>query len=527
MKLTFTTSLLLLSAATASSTNGGGLRSRRLSLFAEDSTTVASGKNIPSAKSKKDEKKKEDEKTEDKEDNKEKGGKSSSSKAEKKGNVIGGSKGAKAASANMKVEKGRPPSGIKTLDDVYYVGESIQGIFELPSQATERRLQVLEEEEEDILVETVLEEAVPEEDESQVEIVMTDPEESTTTDVGNVQVHLYQYMGRPNCDGADPILSVDVTTTGAEDGSTVGSFSIPTTEALKVSGTGYDLFVMDESGCNVIIGPEAVTITLSPEEQAAEDAAAEEEAKKDKTAMKKSQKKKASKKKTYKKKEKKVDSETVTILSKEALPEDAYEMTTDKEEYEPDDLILVNYSITAAPEATAEGRRLKQRKNNKKDKEDKKEDQPESEPEPIAVTDELAEEDLPPAPVVDQPEPDFQPDPLDSEDEEDEEGEQQPDLLPTDLAIEEETKVDSTDITTYRLGVFMKMANPQGGKLLPLHEVPLCPSEKCTAEEVSTGTITISAADIDTAKYGNGYDVWILDPTGDGIAGPKTISIYA
>ena len=523
MKLTFTTSLLLLSAATASSTNGGGLRSRRLSLFA-DSAPVASEQKISSAKADKGEKKKKEEEGKGsgkkKEDKGKGSGKSSSSKAEKKtGNMIGGSKGAK--SANMKVEKGRPASGINTEDEVYYFGESIQGTFELSSQATERRLQEVMEEA--VLEETALGEDIVGEEESQVEIVMNDPEESTTTDVGKVQLHLYQYMGRPNCEsGTDPILSVDVTTTVAEDGSTVGSFSMATTEALRDSGIGYDLFVMDESGCNVLLGPEAVTVTLSPEEQAAEDAAAEEEAKKDKTAMGKSQKERVSKKKTYKKKEKKVDSKSVTISSKEALSEEAYEMTTDKDEYEADDLILVNYSITAAPEATAEGRRLKQRKNKNKNKEDQPE--PESEPEPIVVTDEPAE-DLPAAPVVDQPEPELQPDPLDSEEEEDEEGEQQPDLLPADLAIEEETEIDSTDITTYRLGVFMKMANPQGGKLPPLHEVPLCASESCTAEEVSSGTITISAVDIDTDKYGNGFDLWLLDAGGDGMAGPVNFVI--
>lgn len=522
MKLTFTTSLLLLSAATASSTNGGGLRSRRLSLF----TPAESEQKISSAKSGKDDekKKKEDEgksSGKKKEDKGKGSGKSSSSKAEKKtGNMIGGSKGAK--SANMKVEKGRPASGINTEDEVYYFGESIQGTFELSSQATERRLQEVMEEA--VLEEAALGEDIVGEEESQVEIIMTDPEESATTDVGKVQLHLYQYMGRPNCEGTPPILSVEVTTTTAEDGSTVGSFSMTTTEALKDWGSGFDLFVMDESGCNVLLGPEAVTVSLSPEEQAAEDAAAEEEAKKDKTAMKKSQKAKVSKK-TYKKKEKKVDSKTVTISSKEALSEEDYELVTDKAEYEVDDLISVTYSITAAPEATAEGRRLKQRKKNKKNKEDKKEDQPEPESEPIAVITDEPAEDLPAAPIVDQPEPDLQPDPLDSEDEEDEEGEQQPDLLPIDLAIEEEAKIDSTDITKYRLGVFMKMANPQFGKLPPLHEVPLCAFESCTAEEVSTGTITISALDIDTDKYGNGFDLWILDASGDGIAGPHNFSI--
>ena len=502
MKLTFTTSLLLLSAATASSTNGGGLRNRRLSLFTDDSSKAASTEKISSAKADKD---KGEKKGEKKGSEAKDSGKSAKADKEKTaGNVIGGSKGDK----NKKEEKGRPPSGIETSDEVFYLGEAITGEFKLSSEATGRRL-------EDILSMAATNATdLLEEEET---ITMVTPDDLDATNFDNVQVHLYQYMGRPNCDGADPILSVEVTPTIVGDGTGTyqGSFSITTDDDLLEWGTGFDLFVMDGEGCKILLGPEAVTITLTPEEQAAEDAAAEEDAKKAKTPRSKAEKEKSPSQKTYKKKKEKVDKSKITVASKEALATEDYELTTDKEEYEEDEVITVTYSINAVPEATAKGRRLKQRKNKK--------NEPEPEP-PIVITDEEIEEQAG-APVIDQPEPELQPDPLESEDEEDEEGEQQPDLLPTDLAIEEETESDPTDITKYTIGFFMKMANPQKGKLRPIHEVPLCTSESCTAAEVSSGSITITAADLDTSTNGQGIDVWILDDSGDGIAGPVFFSI--
>jgi len=539
MKLTFTTSLALLTAASASSANGGGLRSRRLSLFAEDSSAKKKGKNASTARASTSNAKadksdddaddstplktisnaKADKSDDDADDStplktisNAKADKSNSddstsprttdpgsksAKVETKSNVIGGAKAAKAAeAANLKMESARPYNGLETEEDLYYFGDKIEGSFELDD-------------------ETLSDAAAA---------------NFNATLISDYKIGMFPFMGRPNCDGNPAIVEVPVTTVVADANATdfEGTFSIDTSIALSKEGTGFDLYLMDEDGCNEILGPLAVTITLTPEEQKAEDEAAELKSKSANTPRAKAEKGKAAtvKKTTYKKKKKEVDPEKITVKSKEALSTEDYELATDKVEYEVDEDIVVNYSIVAAPTATAEGRRLK--KKNKKNKKNK--DQPESEPITDEPEDEPVDEPMEEQvdePVSDQPEPELQPDPVVSEDDEDEEGEQQPDLLPTDLAIEEATVSDPTDITKFKLGVFMKMANPQHGKLLALHEVPLCTSGSCTAEEISAGTITISAADIDTSRYGSGYDIWILDDSGDGIAGPVFFAIDA
>jgi len=426
---------------------------------------------------------------------------SKSAKAETKSNVIGGAKAAKAAeAANLKMESARPYYGLETEEDLYYFGDKIEGSFELND-------------------ETLSDAAAA---------------NFNATLINDYKIGMFPFMGRPNCAGNPAIVEVPVT---IADGGTAdpidfeGTFSIDTSIDFREEGTGFDLYLMDEDGCNEILGPLAVTITLTPEEQKAEDEAAELKSKSANTPRAKAEKGKAAtvKKTTYKKKKKEVDPKKITVKSKEALSTEDYELATDKVEYEVEEDIVVNYRIVAAPTATAEGRRLKKNKKNKKNK-----DQPEPEPitdepedEPVdEPVDEPMEEQVD-EPVSDQPEPELQPDPVVSEDDEEEEGEQQPDLLPTDLAIEEATVSDPTDITKFKLGVFMKMANPQHGKLLPLHEVPLCTSDSCTAEEISAGSITISAADLDTSRYGSGYDIWILDDSGDGIAGPVFFAIDA
>lgn len=514
MKLTFTTSLALLTAASASSTDGGGLRSRRLSLF----STEPSGKKEKGATrwlakgDKADDKDDEEDPTSDKADKD-----SKSSKVEKSGNVLGGAKSSK--SEFLKTEKARPYSGITTSDDLYYFGETITGEFELND---------------DILSEDAL-------------------ANLNVTHIEDFKFALYPYMGRPNCDGNDPIREV---TASIADGGTEdpidfeGSFSISTDVAMMAeAGTGYDLFLLDESGCNILLGPEAITITLTPEVQEAEDAAAKAKAEKANTARGKAEKDKVSTVKTYKKKKEKIEKDKITVKSKEALSSDDYELTTDKEEYATGETIKVSYNIISAPAApdggvpTSESRRILKKKKGKKDEDDEEgepeipegfgevveltEDEAAGKPQPEVTADEPVEESAEET-VPDQPEPEtiIQPDPMVSEDEEESTGELQVEMAaPDDLALEEEEESDPSDITQYSLGVFMKMANPQGGKLPPLHEVPLCATGSCSPEDISSGEITIAVDALDTSRYGKGYDLWLLDGSGDGMAGPVFFSI--
>lgn len=87
---------------------------------------------------------------------------------------------------------------------------------------------------------------------------------------------------------------------------------------------------------------------------------------------------------------------------------------------------------------------------------------------------------------------------------------------------------DPTDISLFSMGVYMRMANPQDGKLPPLLSVPFCSSDgQCnkTDEQLKKGTIEFDASVLDIPKNGFGYDVWILNGAGAGVAGPKTFYI--
>ena len=87
--------------------------------------------------------------------------------------------------------------------------------------------------------------------------------------------------------------------------------------------------------------------------------------------------------------------------------------------------------------------------------------------------------------------------------------------------------VDPTDVKLFKMGVYMRMAHPQDGALAPIFSMPLCPSVPCTktAEQLSEGTFSFGMDKLDITKNGYGYDVWILNGAGAGVAGPKTFYI--
>merc|ERR1712176_932944 len=57
------------------------------------------------------------------------------------------------------------------------------------------------------------------------------------------------------------------------------------------------------------------------------------------------------------------------------------------------------------------------------------------------------------------------------------------------LGLEPEPKIDENDVSLYRLGVYMRMSNPQAGQLEPLLDYPFC-QQPCTTppDELMTGT---------------------------------------
>jgi len=93
--------------------------------------------------------------------------------------------------------------------------------------------------------------------------------------------------------------------------------------------------------------------------------------------------------------------------------------------------------------------------------------------------------------------------------------------------LEAQPTVDLTDITLFSMGVYMRMAHPQEGALPPILSIPLCAEDPCTktAEELESGDVTFNTNDLDVADNGSGFDVWILNGGGGGIAGPYTFYI--
>lgn len=89
---------------------------------------------------------------------------------------------------------------------------------------------------------------------------------------------------------------------------------------------------------------------------------------------------------------------------------------------------------------------------------------------------------------------------------------------------EGEDAVDTEDVTLFKVGVFMRMAHPQGGSLYPIVSVPLCDDGNCLLEDVSSGEVSFSTNELDAglngAVHGLGYAVWILNGAGGEVAGP-------
>merc|ERR1711862_693112 len=63
------------------------------------------------------------------------------------------------------------------------------------------------------------------------------------------------------------------------------------------------------------------------------------------------------------------------------------------------------------------------------------------------------------------------------------------DMGNVELGLEPEPKIDENDVTLYRLGIYMRMSNPQAGQLEPLLDHPFC-QQPCTTPpvELMTGT---------------------------------------
>mmetsp|Transcript_19580 Transcript_19580/g.41931 ORF Transcript_19580/g.41931 Transcript_19580/m.41931 type:complete len:462 (+) Transcript_19580:226-1611(+) len=97
------------------------------------------------------------------------------------------------------------------------------------------------------------------------------------------------------------------------------------------------------------------------------------------------------------------------------------------------------------------------------------------------------------------------------------------------------------DLSNYKIGIFMRMANPQGGALPPIVSMPVCSGEgssECNMSgDLTVGSVTFSQENMehmmpegagwpmDLYQWGTGFDVYVLDESGDDVTGPVKFNI--
>jgi len=108
--------------------------------------------------------------------------------------------------------------------------------------------------------------------------------------------------------------------------------------------------------------------------------------------------------------------------------------------------------------------------------------------------------------------------------------------------LDESVTVDFTidasqhpQLTKYKIGIFMRMAHPQGGALDPVVSLPLPLAESHNDRGVSAGSVTFSSESmedlligswpIDLYQWGTGFDAYVLDGDGNDVVGPVRFNI--
>lgn len=111
------------------------------------------------------------------------------------------------------------------------------------------------------------------------------------------------------------------------------------------------------------------------------------------------------------------------------------------------------------------------------------------------------------------------------------------------LPLSSPTNRIKEDLSNFKIGIFMRMANPQGGSLDPVVALPLCSNEvfsTCTTSEsngLTTGSVTFgqesmeqmmpadSGWPMDLHQWGTDFDAYVLDESGNDVVGPVKFNI--
>lgn len=77
----------------------------------------------------------------------------------------------------------------------------------------------------------------------------------------------------------------------------------------------------------------------------------------------------------------------------------------------------------------------------------------------------------------------------------------------------------------YRVGLFMRMANPQEGALPPLASLPLPSGATSGSVTFSQETMGMMGWPLNLYEYGTGYDAYVLDGNGADVVGPAQFNV--
>jgi len=103
-----------------------------------------------------------------------------------------------------------------------------------------------------------------------------------------------------------------------------------------------------------------------------------------------------------------------------------------------------------------------------------------------------------------------------------------------EVALTVSVNSKTSDYSGWRVGIFMREANPQGGSLPPIISLPLCPETGCVVDSegsVNTpivfgmSTLDMYQWPMDLYTYGTGFDAYVLDGQGRDVLGPARFII--
>merc|ERR1711862_404838 len=86
----------------------------------------------------------------------------------------------------------------------------------------------------------------------------------------------------------------------------------------------------------------------------------------------------------------------------------------------------------------------------------------------------------------------------------------------------------TSDYSGWRVGIFMRMANPQGGALPPIISLPVVDSEGSVNTPIVFGMSTLNMTQwpMDLYMYGTGFDAYVLDERDNDVLGPTRFNIH-